>query len=275
MIEQNTITGKTATDISEKKFSREDIMRPAKIRKGKTRWNQCSEALASIETTILQGPILDFGCGVGYFILEGLARGLNVWGVDMLPGKIKRYQSLVDYSSRPVPWKSRCIIGDGADLPFSSDYFSAVTSWFVFEHIANPGEVLRELVRVVRPGGVILVRAQDARCNWEGHCKIPWIPFLRPKLARVWVDEFGKSFSLRDGVYDITQPQVISILETLGCSIVRQDKPLPPLDDIYLGCHSEEEVRKVARIVKKDLESGRFVPRQDGLYLIAQKNRGG
>jgi len=273
MTKQSATPETHATIFSGKKFSREDIMRPAKIKKGKTRWNQCAAAIKSIDPAILEGPILDFGSGVGYFVLEGLARGLNVWGVDILSGKIKRYHHLVDYSSSPEYWKNRCLIGDGSVLPFSSNYFAAITSWFVFEHIANPGEVIRELVRVVRPGGVIVIRAQDARCNYEGHCKIPWIPFLSRKLAEVWVDEFGKSYSLRDGVYDITQPQIISILETMGCSIVKEDKPLPPLDDIFLGCHSEENVRRAAKIVKNDFESGRFVPRQDGLYLIAQKKR--
>lgn len=271
MIKQSATPDTPAVEISEKKFSREDIMRPAKVKKGKTRWNQTAEAIKSIDPAILEGPILDFGSGVGYFVLEGLARGLNVWGVDILPGKIKRFQHLVDYSSSPDQWKKRCLIGDGSVLPFSSNYFAAITSWFVFEHVANPGEVLRELVRVVRPGGVIVIRAQDARCNYEGHCKIPWVPFLSRELAKIWVDEFGKSYSLRDGVYDITQPQIISILETMGCIIVREDKPLPPLDDIFLGCHSEESVRRAAKIVKNDFESGRLVPRQDGLYLIAQK----
>jgi hypothetical protein len=126
----------------------------------------------------------------------------------------------------------------------------------------------------VRPGGALVIRAQDARCDWEGHCKIPWIPFLSKKLAKIWVDEFGKSYSLRDDVYDITQPQIISILETLGCSIIKKDGPLPPLDDRYHGCDTEERIRKTAKILKRELESGRFIPRQDGLYIVAQKHFG-
>ena len=255
----------------EEKYTRKAILNSNKIGKGETRWNQCVEELDKINPHLLQGPVLDFGCGGGYFVFEGLRRGMNAWGVDQLFGKIKRYRKLIEYTSSPKDWGKRCLVGDGVTLPFPSDHFDLVSSWWVFEHILTPGEAIREMVRVTRPLGVIVIRAQDARTSWEGHCNIPWIPYLSNRLARVWIEEFGKSPSVYEGVFDVTQPQVISILESLGCRIVIKSESPPPLIDGHRQLCTEKNVRQMARLIKAKLDRGEVIARQEGLYLYAQK----
>lgn len=253
------------------KYSKEAICNPAKIKKGRTRWNQCFEALEKIKPQLLRGPMLDFGCGVGYFVLEGLRRGMDIWGIDQFFGKIKRFRKLIEYTGNQVEWEKRCLVGDGVTLPFSSDFFSFVTSWWVYEHISNPGEAIREMVRVTRPGGVIVIRAQDAHTSWEGHCNIPWIPYLPSHLERAWIKEFGKSPDLREGVYNITQSQVISILDSLGCrTIIQADSPRVLIDNHRHLC-TEEDVRLVARRIKEKLDRGEWYPVQEGLYVFSLK----
>lgn len=242
-----------------------------KLTKGKTRWNQFAAALLSINPRMFGGPMLDFGCGIGCFVLEGLQRKMEMWGVDQSPSKIERYSKLVQAISCPPSWVKRCFTADGADLPFRSNAFAAVSSWYVFEHIQNPGEILRELVRVTRREGVIAIRAQDARNGWEGHCKIPWVPFLSGRLARAWIEEFGRSPVQRDAVYDITQPQFISILETLGCRIAIQAPDPRVLIEDHLELNTEEKIRCKARQVKAMVESGEWVPQPENLYIYAQK----
>lgn len=260
-------------DISKnsRKYSRKAILSQKKIRKGVTRWNQFSTTLTEISPSLLSGPILDFGSGVGYFVLEGLRRDMNIWGVDVLPGKIARYRQLVEYTESPESCKERCVAADGEELPFSTGSFTAVASWYVFEHIPNPGSCIREMVRVTRPGGVIAIRAQDARNGWEGHCKIPWIPFLSDRLARIWIEEFDADPSHRDGVIEITQPQVAAIFEELGCSIIVQ--AAEPCQ-LIAGQHSlvtERQVRDKARQIREDLSNGKWQPQPENLYIYAQK----
>ena len=222
---------------------------------------------------MLRGPVLDLGCGVGAFVLEGLKRELDIWGVDRSPGKIARYRNLIQSTSSPHVWMERCLVADGADLPLRSNYFSTVSSWYVFEHIDNPGEVLREMVRITRREGVIVIRAQDARNGWEGHCEIPWIPFLSGRLTRACIEEFGKSPRMREGVKDITQPQFISILETLGCRIAIQAPAPRSLIKDHQQLVTEEQVRSKARQAKAMLESGEWAPQPENLYLYAQKTK--
>lgn len=261
----------TSSDIH--KYSRKVIFNEKKIRKGETRWNQFGQTLAKLSPFTLTGPMLDFGSGVGYFVREGLLRGMDIWGVDLLPGKITRYRQLIDYTEGPDDWKVRCIAADGEELPFSSNSFTAVSSWYVFEHIPNPGRCIREMVRVTRRGGVIVIRAQDARNGWEGHCKIPWVPFLPARLARIWIEEFGADPALRDGVIDITQPQVGAIFEELGCRILVQAAQPRQLIEGHQTLVTESEVRNKARQVREDFFNGKWQPQPENLYIYAQKTK--
>ncbi len=253
------------------KYSREAILNPKKLRKGHTRWNQYLATLLQIDERSLAGPLLDFGSGIGYFVLEGLRRRMNIWGVDILPGKIERYKRLIDYSDSPGQWKSRCLAGSGEELPFRSETFSAVSSWYVFEHIENPGEIIRELVRITRRGGIVSIRAQDARNYWEGHCKIPWIPFLSKRMAAAWIEEFEGSAELRQGVFDITQPQLAAIFEELNCRIAVKAADPAVLIDGHWNLASEAEVRVKAREVRRLFEVGEWLPQPENLYIFAQK----
>ena len=130
-----------------KKYSRKTLLNPQKMQKGVTRWNQFGQRLLELEPKALGEPILDFGSGIGYFVLEGLRRNQNVWGVDLLPGKVRRYHQLIDYTKSPTAWKTRCFVANGAELPVRRETFAAVSSWYVFEHIPNPAQCIREMVR--------------------------------------------------------------------------------------------------------------------------------
>ncbi|MGW8195411.1 MAG: class I SAM-dependent methyltransferase [Desulforhopalus sp.] len=249
------------------------VVNPEKIKKGKTRWNQCVQKVEELDAQILEGPVLDFGSGIGYFVLEGLRRGFDIWGVDRDMSKLERYRMLIELTSSPANWSKRCLIANGRTLPFPSRCFSLVTSWWVLEHIAAPLEVIREMVRVTRIGGVVVVRAQDARSGWEGHCKIPWIPYLSGQQARYWIEEFGESPLMYENVYNITQPEVIDSLEELGCRILSRDDTPPPIPfgSLVVDNCTESEIRRLARQKKREYDQGIWRPKPDGLYLYAQK----
>lgn len=257
--------------VPEKKYTNEKLLNPKKLHKGVTRWNQFSSTIRKINPELLGGPILDFGSGVGYFVLEGLNRNMDIWGVDCLPGKVRRYRRLVELTSKVSQWEKRCLLGRGEDLPFESNVFSAISSWYVFEHIPEPLPVLREMVRVLEPNGVIALRAEDARTSWEAHCKIPWVPFLSDQLSLVWLEEFDCPPDLRNGVYDITLPQCEALLEELNCRIIfKATKPLTPIQN-HWDLRTEKQVRSKARRVKTLLDQGAWISEPKYFYIYAQK----
>ncbi|MBE9125267.1 MULTISPECIES: class I SAM-dependent methyltransferase [unclassified Coleofasciculus] len=80
-----------------------------------------------------EGLILDNGCGLR-----------NVY-----------YDNVVNFEI--VDYPTTDVLGIGEKLPFKSDAFDAVFSLNVLEHVKNPFECAEEILRVVKPGGILYV----------------------------------------------------------------------------------------------------------------------
>ena len=75
----------------------------------------------------------------------------------------------------------------------------------------------------------------------------------------------------KDGVYDITQPQIRAIFEELGCKIVREAAEPRQLIESHQKLTTEKEVRDTARRIRADFRSGKWLPQPENLYIFAQK----
>ena len=93
---------------------------------------------------ILEGPVLEVGCGRGYLLRKMMIQGLDVIGVDYAE-EMCRYAR--DYSRQPV------VRADGRQLPFEDNAFAALVTTFPAPYILGPA-TQAEFARVVRPGGV-------------------------------------------------------------------------------------------------------------------------
>jgi ubiquinone/menaquinone biosynthesis C-methylase UbiE len=101
--------------------------------------------------------VLDVGCGTG-FATEGLLEHTErVYGLDQSPHQLQK--AYAKFGRRgPV----RFHLGDAERLPFADDAFDVVWSSGSIEYWPNPVETLRELRRVARPGGQVLVVGPDS-----------------------------------------------------------------------------------------------------------------
>jgi 2-polyprenyl-3-methyl-5-hydroxy-6-metoxy-1,4-benzoquinol methylase len=106
----------------------------------------------AIERRLLElsasGDVLDFGAGTGQLTLRlrSAGRYQSVTGADLFP------------RSPDLPEDVRWIEGDLNDrLPVSADSFDLVVAAEVIEHLENPRAVCRELFRLLRPGGHVLI----------------------------------------------------------------------------------------------------------------------
>jgi demethylmenaquinone methyltransferase / 2-methoxy-6-polyprenyl-1,4-benzoquinol methylase len=93
--------------------------------------------------------VLDLAAGTGTSSQPFLDRGATVVPCDFSVGMLK-----VGKQARPhLPF----VAGDGTRLPFADDTFDAVTISFGLRNIVDPDAGLRELLRVTKPGGRIVV----------------------------------------------------------------------------------------------------------------------
>ena len=115
------------------------------------------------QSELLKGRILDVGCGDGMTDLGVFlrCRPEELVGVD----PSRRFELLPEVAERnhlPDDWtrdsRLRFEAADGNALPFEDDRFDVVLSWGSLEHIAGGyGNTLREIRRVLRPGGLLFV----------------------------------------------------------------------------------------------------------------------
>ncbi|MDT0215262.1 class I SAM-dependent methyltransferase [Rothia sp. ARF10] len=66
------------------------------------------------------------------------------------------------------------VVGRGEHLPFASASVDIVMSNNVMEHVTRPGVVADEMVRVVRPGGLVFISYTVWASPWGGHETSPW-----------------------------------------------------------------------------------------------------
>ena len=105
--------------------------------------------------------VLDIGCGGGAFCREVaplVAPGGSVVGIDAAPAAIGIAGRLAAVENRSALTFAEA---DGHDLPFAAASFDAAACISVLGFCENPGQVLAEAWRVLRPGGRLLVVNSD------------------------------------------------------------------------------------------------------------------
>lgn len=101
--------------------------------------------------------LLDIGCGFGRHSYEALRRGADVVSSDFsLPELVEVDQTVAamkEADELPVGVSSASCNGDVTRLPFPDGSFDRIIASEILEHVEDDVGALRELVRVLRPGG--------------------------------------------------------------------------------------------------------------------------
>jgi ubiquinone/menaquinone biosynthesis C-methylase UbiE len=98
---------------------------------------------------------LDLGCGTGVVSLALARRGFDVLGVDHSRDMLELAErKLADVD---VPGTCRFVVGDVRAVPAADDTFDCVTCQGLLHHLGDLEPCLRELARVLRPGGYFYI----------------------------------------------------------------------------------------------------------------------
>jgi SAM-dependent methyltransferase len=113
-------------------------------------WHRRSQAVTARSSG---GRLLDIGCATGEFLAEMEHRdGWTCHGVEP-----------VAFAAAQARLNTRADIFEGtlAEAHYPPDFFNVITLWDVLEHTADPAGMLREIYRILMPGGLLVIRVPD------------------------------------------------------------------------------------------------------------------
>lgn len=99
-----------------------------------------------------EGKVLDIGCGPGIMVEHLVNKGIEFYGVDLSKKMIEQCKQ----NFRHIP-SAHFSVGRIEKIEFPDSFFDVVICMGVVEYIKNDKVAIKEMVRVVKPGGVIII----------------------------------------------------------------------------------------------------------------------
>jgi ubiquinone/menaquinone biosynthesis C-methylase UbiE len=128
----------------------------------------------------------DVGAGTGFMTEALLQRGLEVVAIDESP------PMLAVLAERFGETRVECRVSDGRSLPLETGSVDYAVANMYLHHVASPSDAIREMVRILRPGGGLAITDLDAHefefLRDEHHDR--WLGFDRAHV-RGWLEHAG------------------------------------------------------------------------------------
>lgn len=128
--------------------------------------------------------ILEVGFKGGYFLDQCRQKGMHPVGLEVE----KQYYELTAHRFEGI----KLHLYDGLKFPVEDCSFNYVVSFQVLEHVSSIENVIKESIRVLKPGGTIYHICPNFKSFYEGHYNCLWLPFLNKALGRTYLKLIGK-----------------------------------------------------------------------------------
>ena len=126
--------------------------------------------------------VLELGCGPGIITTAMARRGATVWAIDSLQEMVDRTTAMAEQAG--VGSRVLAQAGHVDDVPFADATFDLVVLIGVTEWLVSLTQPLREIFRVLKPGGHLIISADN---NWPLHQILDPVfnPTLKPFKRRI------------------------------------------------------------------------------------------
>jgi ubiquinone/menaquinone biosynthesis C-methylase UbiE len=135
--------------------------------------------------------VLDLGAGTGGLLLACQQHGAaRLVGVEVDPELYELAQL------RLVDTGIEFILTDGDTIPLPDESFDVIISIHVIEHVISPAAYLREVARLLKPDGGVLLTCPNRLWPREPHAQLPFLPFLPISWAKALCHRRSRSEQL-------------------------------------------------------------------------------
>ncbi len=145
------------------------------------------------------GQVLDVATGTAAVAIETARRtGSRVVGLDQSEPMVREGVRRVSLAN--LEGRIRFTLGSGERLPFRDASFDGVTFAYLLRYVDDVGSTLKELARVLRPGGVLA--GQEFHVPPRTLFRVPWSVYTRgvmPLVGRVVSRQWRDAFSFLSG----------------------------------------------------------------------------
>lgn len=125
-----------------------------------------------VEKFAKPGRVLDIGCGRGIFLSNMRARGYETYGVELS-------ETAAKYAKRTA--KLNVLIGQLEKIKFADKFFDVIILYHVLEHFSNPSQKLKEVQRILKRGGLLVIAVPNIQSLQAKIFKIFWFHLDIPR----------------------------------------------------------------------------------------------
>ncbi len=192
------------------------------------------ERRARVVSTLLPdeaGHLVDFGCGNGAQTLLLGGRFAVITGIDIAADQLAAFGA--ECERLGVATKVRRVLVEGHVLPLPDACADVVTSFTVLEHVADERLALRELHRVLKPGGLLVLTVPNRWWLFETHgCDLPLLPWNRVPLVSWWPKPLHDRWA-RARIY--RRREIVALVRACGFEPEHVARLTAPLDVLPEG----------------------------------------
>lgn len=163
-------------------------------------------------------PVLDVGCGSGSFLLHLRRNNIDGFGIDTSAAAI----ACAGMSGVP---KEKLVNSGIENINMQENTFGSATSLHVIEHISDPSSYLQGIYKVLKPGGIIIIRAPNIDSTEARLGKEKWLLYdypyhvahYTPKALRLVLERNGFiNVNIRFNATQYRQNLLYSFLIAIG-----------------------------------------------------------
>lgn len=215
--------------------------------------------------------VLDAGCGTGEYSLWFASNGARVTGIDLSPASLREASSYAErHGIERVDFEKRSVLDTG----FAPQSFDFVYCTGVLHHTPAPFRGFRELHRVLRPGGKLLVSLYNRAGMWtrelrrqivqllasdDPRDRIRWARRLFPLTAdRLYDEELSDPETRLNDYFGVDRQSLHTVGEVLDwldrCELDYEGSFPPARLSDYPGMFAHSSYESVERELKDPLQ---------------------